>query len=754
MPVTSLRFNITSSWDGGGLRSASRALSDVDRDTRRVNQGLGRGLGGMLSWRNAALALAPAMFTLGKHALALAGGLVTMGAAAALAAAPWVGLAITAARNADEMGKAGVAYEKATGRVRDAWMDLAKRTAPLTLGPMTDVLEGVANAIPKLEPLVRDIAPVFADMGRSIRDWLSGSGFERFINNLRIAGVPAFRSLAGAARDFLATAGIGFRAFLPMAQRLAENIEGGAASMRRWAEGGGFTRFLADVRREWPQVRQFLREAAESVGNIAGTLDQMGPGQLSGLSNVLEQFNKVDVDGWQDFLLLLAGLKLSGGLLTLLGGLANMRGGQLTVSGGAALAGAAAGLSAAGALLNSAAAALSAAASALAGAGLGAGLGGLLGGLGARLAGGSATFNITINPADAAARLQAISSAISSLSGRTATATVTLNAGGFTSGAQQVIGAWAAVRGAAATPAVFRAMAIPGNVPVVAATLIATWARVRAAAAVPAIFRASAVPGNVAGVAATVIAAWARVRAAAAVPAIFRAMAIPGNVIGVAGALIAAWAGVRAAAAGTVTFRATASVGSAVSGSNQAASAWRRVLSMPRSWSATATVNSGGAVSGANAAVAAWSRVLAMPRSVTFTVNIVTKKSGNSEGGPPIPVPHLASGGRVFGPGGPRSDKIPAMLSRGEWVIRAAAVKALGTDFLSWVNSAGAGSSVRSGAGRVSGSSMPGGSSGGGSGKSSTHVHFHGAVYAKSSMEFEDMVVEAFQEAKRKGRRF
>lgn len=40
--------------------------------------------------------------------------------------------------------------------------------------------------------------------------------------------------------------------------------------------------------------------------------------------------------------------------------------------------------------------------------------------------------------------------------------------------------------------------------------------------------------------------------------------------------------------------------------------------------------------------------------------------------------PGFASGGRVFGPGGPTDDLVPAMLSNGEFVVRAAAVKMYG----------------------------------------------------------------------------
>ncbi len=46
----------------------------------------------------------------------------------------------------------------------------------------------------------------------------------------------------------------------------------------------------------------------------------------------------------------------------------------------------------------------------------------------------------------------------------------------------------------------------------------------------------------------------------------------------------------------------------------------------------------------------------------------------------------FAEGGAVRGPGGPTSDQIPAMLSNGEYVLRAAAVQRLGVGFLDAVN--------------------------------------------------------------------
>lgn len=51
----------------------------------------------------------------------------------------------------------------------------------------------------------------------------------------------------------------------------------------------------------------------------------------------------------------------------------------------------------------------------------------------------------------------------------------------------------------------------------------------------------------------------------------------------------------------------------------------------------------------------------------------------------------FAGGGYISGPGTSTSDSIPARLSDGEYVVRAKAVRALGTDFLDRLNAAGSG---------------------------------------------------------------
>jgi len=50
------------------------------------------------------------------------------------------------------------------------------------------------------------------------------------------------------------------------------------------------------------------------------------------------------------------------------------------------------------------------------------------------------------------------------------------------------------------------------------------------------------------------------------------------------------------------------------------------------------------------------------------------------------PIPNRANGGPISGPGGPKSDVIPAMLSNGEYVVQASSVKKYGTGLMDAIN--------------------------------------------------------------------
>lgn len=72
-----------------------------------------------------------------------------------------------------------------------------------------------------------------------------------------------------------------------------------------------------------------------------------------------------------------------------------------------------------------------------------------------------------------------------------------------------------------------------------------------------------------------------------------------------------------------------------------------------------------------------------LKKRLTIPVNITGIGANNSD----VPdVPQFATGGLVRGPGTGTSDSIPAYLSNGEFVVRAAAVRKLGLQNLEWLN--------------------------------------------------------------------
>lgn len=124
-------------------------------------------------------------------------------------------------------------------------------------------------------------------------------------------------------------------------------------------------------------------------------------------------------------------------------------------------------------------------------------------------------------------------------------------------------------------------------------------------------------------------------------------------------------------------------------------------------------------------------------------------------------IPGFATGGAIRGPGGPTDDKIPAWLSNGEFVVRAAAVRRLGVGFLQRLNAMGPsiarfatgglaslGDSLAMPAGpSLGGLAMAGAGGGGGGGRPINLTLPGGSTYA---MRADDDVAKSLEKALRR----
>ncbi|MFJ7242819.1 transglycosylase SLT domain-containing protein [Streptomyces olivaceus] len=169
------------------------------------------------------------------------------------------------------------AFSSAMDGMKSAWQGFVDATSSTTLPIASTFVRTVAIALPKAVPAVRAMAPEVKAIADDVQRWTKDGGFDRLIQNVIKFGVPAFRDLRRAGKDVLSVLGTGFRAFLPQSVSLAASLRQGAASLRAWADGGGFQRFLAYVRQNAPQVKEFFHTLGAALKNVFNAMSGLGP---------------------------------------------------------------------------------------------------------------------------------------------------------------------------------------------------------------------------------------------------------------------------------------------------------------------------------------------------------------------------------------------------------------------------------------------------------------------------------------------
>jgi hypothetical protein len=269
--VTSLHFHILARYHGGpAFRRARRDLDDMnDRMHRSMqrSQTLARQFH-LLS--TAAVTLAPALIPIGAAAAANAAQFLAMSVAVGGAMAIFGAVMVGGAKQSN-------VFKAAVQGLGAEWNRFTRAMSPMTLKPALTVIEGMRQSITKLRPVIVAMAPEVQHVANLFKGWMVGGGLDRFIGVLVKNGVPAFRQLTKAGRDFLAFMGIGFRFFAQDSEKMAAAIARGAANLRLWAENGGFQRFMQYVRENSPQVREFFRALGEALKTVGTAMLGIAP---------------------------------------------------------------------------------------------------------------------------------------------------------------------------------------------------------------------------------------------------------------------------------------------------------------------------------------------------------------------------------------------------------------------------------------------------------------------------------------------
>ncbi|AWY07426.1 tape measure protein [Streptomyces phage UNTPL] len=161
--------------------------------------------------------------------------------------------------------------------VTTSWQKFIAATEGTTLPIVTQFLRMVSDAMPKLVPAVKAVAPEFKAIADNLRGWVNDGGLDRFVQFIITTGVPAFRNLRLAGSNLATVMGNMFRAFAPQARGMSRSILDITSAMARWSNNGGFEGFIDKVNQNAPQVTQFFRALWDAIKNIHAALAPLGP---------------------------------------------------------------------------------------------------------------------------------------------------------------------------------------------------------------------------------------------------------------------------------------------------------------------------------------------------------------------------------------------------------------------------------------------------------------------------------------------
>src|SRR5690606_28153999 len=313
--VATLGFSIISRYRGGGVAAARRDLATLRAQMATVNDDIQRHtnlLGGIPSrWKaigTSVALVAPAVYALGAAALQVAGAFTAMTAAVAISLGAY-GLALkNAIDTTNGMAKAGKALSseqqkfikgqdalnKAIARFGDGYRDQILKGVNLGM-------EGVVRALGKLEPLVGKITPEINRMAAAFNNWTKGAALDGYVKLIGEHAPRALRNLIDASRMFINVLGDGFRAFLPLGTALTESIRRGAAELKAWSDGGGFQRFLKEVRENSPGVKDFFRALGDALSNLRANMQHFASGSLHLVTDALRALAALRPDNLQAF---------------------------------------------------------------------------------------------------------------------------------------------------------------------------------------------------------------------------------------------------------------------------------------------------------------------------------------------------------------------------------------------------------------------------------------------------------------------
>lgn len=315
--ITSLGFTIYSTFNSKGVKEAKNQIDGLDKKTRELNQSFNAAGGNGAKFGAILTGVAPSAIMLSGVLVGVSSAIVASSAAMGVAGGAYGAVLSQTIKKTLEMQKAGealspsqVAFVNRVDAMKKAWTQFLVAHAPQTLSVARDGIDGIIAGISKLNPLIDATHPIIKKTSEAWKGWMEGDGSTRFIDTIITHGVPALDLMRQAGVNVLDVFGTGFRTIIPYGDNFAQMLLNGSEALKRWADGGGFQKFMDYVVANQGLVKEFFAALLSALQNVFKAIADMGPGMLVFVTRLLEIIAAMPTEYIKAFLFALSGLHM------------------------------------------------------------------------------------------------------------------------------------------------------------------------------------------------------------------------------------------------------------------------------------------------------------------------------------------------------------------------------------------------------------------------------------------------------------
>lgn len=335
--MRSLGFSIFTQYDGSGIRRARTDIDGFNGSVNRSTSALNSWAGRIILATKAAMIFGPALLPIGAHLAAIAASATVMGTSVAAGLAVY-GAAMKGAINAINSTNSGLmglgknlaeqktilahmtpgtthyakqlakvekaqdmynhalkaakpeqkAYVESVLKMNTAWGNFVAINQGKTLATATAGVNGLANGIALLQPLLDAVHPSVLNVAKSFESWTKGDSARQYSNLIADLARNSLPNLVTAGKNLANVLGDGFVAFTGNAESFSRSIALASAKLKAWSDGGGFQRFLQYVKDNAGPVKDFFKALGDALGTILSAMRELGPFALGLTMTILK----------------------------------------------------------------------------------------------------------------------------------------------------------------------------------------------------------------------------------------------------------------------------------------------------------------------------------------------------------------------------------------------------------------------------------------------------------------------------------